>query len=99
MPAYQWNVERGCRPDQCITRRAQLPYEPLVFGLMALDRLLMLAAVDILIRAVGPLVVVIGLFWFAHGTGLFTCPYNAATVNYGAALVAAGFVIVWLGWQ
>ena len=54
---------------------------------------------DILIRAVGPLVVIIGLFWFAHGTGLFTCPYNAATVDYGAALVAAGFVIVWLGWQ
>ena len=49
------------------------------------------------IRAVGPLVVVIGLFWFAHGTGLLTCPYNAATVDYGAAVVAAGFAIVWLG--
>ena len=48
---------------------------------------------EIIIRVVGPLVVVIGLFWFAHGTGLLTCPYNAAMVNYGAA---AGFAIVWL---
>ncbi len=55
--------------------------------------------VEIVIRAVGPLLVVVGLFWFAHGAGLVTCPYNAAMVNYGAAVVAAGFAIVWLGWQ
>jgi hypothetical protein len=55
--------------------------------------------VEIIIRVVGPLLVVIGLFWFAHGAGLLTSPYNAATVDYGAAVVAAGFAIVWLGWQ
>ena len=55
--------------------------------------------VEIVIRVVGPLLVVIGLFWFAHGAELLTCPYNAATINYGAAVVAAGFAMVWLGWQ
>jgi cold shock protein len=55
--------------------------------------------VDIAIRVVGPLLVVIGLFWFAYGAGLLTCPYNAAMVDYGAAVVAAGFALVWLRWQ
>jgi hypothetical protein len=41
------------------------------------------------IRVAGPLLVVIGLILFAHGTGLI----------YGAAVVAAGFAVVWLGWQ
>jgi hypothetical protein len=56
-------------------------------------------AVEIIVRVAGPLLVVIGLFLFAHGTGLITCPYNAAMESYGAAVVAAGFVFVWLGWQ
>ena len=54
---------------------------------------------EVIIRVVGPLLVVIGLFWFAHGAGLLTSPYNAAVVDYGLAVVAAGFAIVWLGWQ
>lgn len=57
------------------------------------------AVVEIIIRVVGPLLVVIGLFWFAHGAGFLTSPYNAAMVDYGAAVVAAGFALVWLGWQ
>lgn len=55
--------------------------------------------VKIAIRVVGPLFVVVGLFWFAQGTGLLTCPYNAAMVDYGAGIVAVGFSLVWLGWQ
>jgi hypothetical protein len=55
--------------------------------------------VEIIIRVAGPLLVVIGLLLFAHGTGLITCPYDAAMVSYGAAVVAAGFAVVWLGWQ
>jgi hypothetical protein len=54
----------------------------------------------ILIRVVGPLLVAVGLFWFAQGTGLLTHdPYNAAMVDYGAAIVAAGLGLVSLGWQ
>jgi hypothetical protein len=55
--------------------------------------------VEIIIRVVGPLLVVIGLFWFAYGAGLLTSPYNAAMVDYGAAVIAAGFAFVWVGWQ
>jgi hypothetical protein len=55
--------------------------------------------VEIMIRVAGPLLVVIGFFLFAHGTGLVTCPYNAATIDYGTAVVAVGFAVVWLGWQ
>ena len=55
--------------------------------------------VEIIIRVVGPLLVVIGLFWFPHGAGLLTSPYNAAMVDYGAAVIAAGFAFVWVGWQ
>jgi hypothetical protein len=54
---------------------------------------------EIVFRVGGPLFVVGGLFWFAQGTGLLTCPYNAAVVDYGAGIVAAGFVLVWFGWQ
>ena len=57
------------------------------------------AVVEIIIWGVGALLVVIGLFWFAHGAGLLTTPYNAAMVDYGAAVVAAGFALVWLGWK
>jgi hypothetical protein len=53
----------------------------------------------IVLRVVGPLFVAVGLFWFAQGTGLLTCPYNAAMVDYGAGIVAAGFALVWFGWQ
>ena len=56
--------------------------------------------VKVAIRVVGPLFVVVGLFWFAQGTGLLTsCPYNAAVVDYGAGIAALGFALVWFGWQ
>jgi hypothetical protein len=55
--------------------------------------------VEIVIRVAGPLLVVIGLFLFAHGTGWIACPYDAAMISYGAAVVAAGFAVVWLGWE
>jgi hypothetical protein len=58
------------------------------------------AVVNIAIRVAGPLFVAVGLFWFAQGAGLLTCPsFNAAMVDCGAGIVAAGFALVWLGWQ
>ncbi len=53
---------------------------------------------EIIIRVVGPLLVVIGLFRFANGAGLLTSAYNAAMVDYGAAVLASRFALVWVGW-
>ena len=53
----------------------------------------------IVLRVVGPLFVAVGLFCFAQGTGLLTWPHNAAMVDYGAGIAAAGFGLVWFGWQ
>jgi hypothetical protein len=55
----------------------------------------------IVLRVVGPLsvVVVVGLFCFAQGTGLLTWPHNAAMVDYGAGIVAVGAGLVWFGWR
>jgi hypothetical protein len=64
------------------------------------DRAARGADVKIVIRVVGPLFIAVGLFWFAQGTGLLaSSPYNAETVDFGAAIVAVGFSLVWLGWQ
>jgi hypothetical protein len=55
--------------------------------------------VKIFLRVVGPLFVVVGLFWFAQGTGLLKWPHNAAMVDYGAGIVAVGIGLVWFGWR
>jgi hypothetical protein len=53
----------------------------------------------IVLRVVGPLFVVVGLFCFAQGTGLLTWPHNAAMVDYGAGIVAVGAGLVWFAWR
>jgi hypothetical protein len=53
----------------------------------------------IFLRVVGPLFVIVGLFWFAQGTGLLTWPYNSVMVDYGAGIVAVGISLAWFGWR
>jgi hypothetical protein len=48
----------------------------------------------IVLLVVGPLFIVVGLFWFGQGTGLFSGPHNAALVDAGAGFVALGIGLV-----
>jgi hypothetical protein len=69
-------------------------------NIAVVDRAARVLFMQIVLRVVGPLLVAVGLFWFAQGAGLLTHgPYNAAMVDYGAGIVAAGFCLVWFGWQ
>jgi hypothetical protein len=68
-------------------------------NIAVIDRAARVLFMQIVLRVVGPLLVAVGLFWFAQGTGLLTCPYDAVMVDYGAGIVAAGFGLVWFGWQ
>src|ERR1035437_4584026 len=45
---------------------------------------------------VGAPLILLGLFWFAQGTGLLPWPGNAAMLDYGAGVVALGIAIIWL---
>jgi hypothetical protein len=53
----------------------------------------------IVLRVVGLLLIAVGLFWFAQGTGLFQGSHNAAMVDYGAGIIALGIGLAWFGWQ
>jgi hypothetical protein len=44
---------------------------------------------------VGPLVIALGLFWFAQGTGLLPGPHNAVLMDGGAGVVALGIGLLW----
>ena len=46
---------------------------------------------------VGAPLILLGLFWFAQGTGLLPRPHNLAMVDYGAGVVAVGIGLVWFG--
>jgi len=53
----------------------------------------------IVLRVAGPLLIAVGLFWFAQGTGLFPWPHNSAMVDYGAGVAAVGIRLVGFGWR
>jgi len=53
----------------------------------------------IVLRVAGPLVIAIGIFCFARGTGLLPWPHNSAMVDYGAGVAAVGIGLVWFGWR
>ena len=57
----------------------------------------------IVLRVAGPLVIAIGIFCFARGTGLLPWPHNSAMVDYGAGVAAGvaavGIGLVWFGWR
>jgi hypothetical protein len=53
----------------------------------------------IVLLVVGSLFIVVGLFWFGQGTGLFSGPHNAALVDAGAGFVALGIGLVWFALQ
>jgi hypothetical protein len=56
-------------------------------------------SMKIVLLLVGPLFIVVGLFWFGQGTGLFSGPHNAALVDAGAGFVALGIGLVWFALQ
>jgi hypothetical protein len=49
----------------------------------------------IVLLVVGPLFIVVGLFWFGQGIGLFPGPHGALLVDGGAGVVALGIGLVW----
>ena len=53
------------------------------------------ARVKIVRLAVGLPFVVLGLFLFGQGAGLFSEPYYAVLIEVGAAVVALGIGLVW----
>jgi hypothetical protein len=57
------------------------------------------AVVKIVLRIIGPLFIVVGLFWLVRGTGLLPWPHNLAMIDYGAGVAALGIGLVWFGWQ
>ena len=53
----------------------------------------------IVLRVAGPLLIALGLFWFAQGTGLLPGPHSAVLLDGGAGVVALGIAVVWFGWR
>jgi hypothetical protein len=49
----------------------------------------------IVLLAVGPLFIAVGLFWFVQGTGLLTGLHNTLLIDAGAAAVALGIGLLW----
>jgi hypothetical protein len=49
----------------------------------------------IVLLAVGPLIIAVGLFWFGQGVGLLPGPHNAVHIDAGAGVVAIGIGLVW----
>jgi hypothetical protein len=49
----------------------------------------------IVLVVVGPLFIVVGLFWFGQGMGLLAGPHNAVLIDAGAGIVALGIGVVW----
>ncbi len=49
----------------------------------------------IILLVVGPLSIVVGLFWFGQGVGLLSGPHNAVLIDAGAGAVALGIGVVW----
>jgi hypothetical protein len=48
---------------------------------------------------IGVPLTLVGLFWFAQGTGLLPWPGNAAMIDYGAGVVALGIALIWFSWR
>ena len=53
----------------------------------------------IVLVVVGPLFIVVGLFWFGQGMGLLAGPHNAVLIDAGAGVVALGIALIWFSWR